>query len=93
MPVCVLDAGMRRRGHPTCHSPGSKMGIDGFVHGYNGAPPARRRSAAEPAVIPVPISPTERSEPDELGYEIGTGFTAGSSPESFKMGIAPVWGK
>ena len=57
------------------------------VHGYNGEQDNLGRSAAETAVKPVLVSPTERSEPDELGYATVGRKVAGSSHESFKMGI------
>ena len=51
-----------------------------FVHGYNGGRGTIKRSAAETALNLGPISPTERSEPDELGYATVRRKVAGSSP-------------
>ena len=52
-----------------------------FVHGYNWINVTSKRSAAETARKGVPVSPTERSEPDELGYATVGRQVAGSSPE------------
>ncbi len=52
-----------------------------FVHGYNWINVTSKRSAAETARKGVPVSPTERSEPDELGYATVGRKVAGSSPE------------
>jgi hypothetical protein len=61
---------------------GPKRPSQKFVHGYNGEPPTRSRSAAETARKCVPISPTCHSEPDEFGYAIVGRKVAGSSPET-----------
>ncbi len=53
-----------------------------LVHGYNGGRGTLKRSAAEAAVKCVLVSPTERSEPDELGYATVGRKVAGSSPET-----------
>ena len=61
-----------------------------FVHGYNGGPPVRGRSAAETERRCVPMSPTECFEPAELGYARVGRKVAGNSSKSFKMVIASV---
>ena len=66
---------------PGSKRPGSKRPAGHFAHGYNGGCGTIKRSAAETARKGVPVSPTERSEPDELGYATVGRKVAGSSPE------------
>ena len=63
-----------------CYTPTYQKGHLTFVHGYNGKQGHLKRSAVETARKGVPVSPTERSEPDELGHATVGREVAGSSP-------------